>query len=258
MTTSWRYGSQQSPIKIDTASAIPILLPLDYLVIGYPNEPCAGYFDHTSHEFRFDIPPALQYQDRDLFLTQIHIHSRSEHWLDGNDFDFEIHFVHRVPSTSTDPASNADNTSYVVLAAFFKERPGALTPNAIRSLNAALPTKAPADGQNEKTAALRTNHSINPYDFLPTNLSQFFRYEGSLTTPDKNELHKEPANWDWDDSQDIRANESDIHKERVSWVVYPQLIEVDPNDVAGLKTNAQKPARNPQQLNRRFVLRNFW
>ena len=236
MTTSWRYGSQQSPIKIDTASAIPILLPLDYLVIGYPNEPRAGYFDHASHEFRFETPPALQYQGRDLSLTQIHIHSRSEHWLNGNDFDFEIHFVHRIPSTSTDPAPNADNTSYVVLAVFFKECPGALTPNAIRSLNEALLTKAPADGHNEETAALRTIHSINPYDFLPTNLSQFFRYEGSLTTPDEN----------------------DIYKEQVSWVIYPQLVEVDPKQVAELKKHTQKPARKHQELHRRFVLRNFW
>lgn len=68
-------------------------------------------------------------------------------------------------------------------------------------------------------------------DFLSANRDQFFRYEGSRTTPEYDQV--------------------------ISWFVLPHLVYVAPKDVAALKKYAHEHAREVQPLDRRFVLRNF-
>ncbi|MFO0903671.1 MAG: carbonic anhydrase family protein [Pirellulales bacterium] len=228
--SQWPYGSQQSPIRLETAKAVPVVFPVDYLVVDYPNQELPGKFNHSNHNFYFDSPPTIRFAGITAPLERVHIHSRSEHWLDGLDFDFEIHFVHPFPSPSTPDAVTGDST-HVVLGVFFKERRSVPTPLSIRALNSAL--KANAALRSDENCSVGA--AVNPVDFLPSNRSQFFRYEGSLTTPDG----------------------KCFFKERVSWVIYPHLIEVDPSDVEELKACAQEGAREPQEINRRFVLRNF-
>jgi carbonic anhydrase len=230
----WPYGSQQSPIQLETAKAIPVVYPIDYLVVDYPNQELPGIFNHSDHNFYFDSPPTIQFAGITAPLERVHIHSRSEHWLDGMDFDFEIHFVHPFLNPS-EPAATTGDSTHVVLGVFFKESPRAKTPKSIRALNDALKSKLKANSKRVAVDEPPVGTAVNPLDFLPSNRSQFFRYEGSLTTPDSNGLFKE----------------------RVSWVVYPHLIEVDPADVAELKQHAHEGAREPQEINRRFVLRNF-
>lgn len=230
----WPYGSQQSPIRIETAKAIPVVYPVDYLVVDYPNEALSGEFNHTNHNFYFDNPPSIQFAGITAPLERVHIHSRSEHWLDEADFDFEIHFVHPLPNPH-DPDSTTGESTHVVFGVFFKERAEATTPNSIRELNKALKAKLQSNVKRLADSEPPVRSAVNPIDFLPSNRSQFLRYEGSLTTPDTD----------------------GFFKERVSWLVYPHFVEVDPADVAELKEHAHEGARVPQDINRRFVLRNF-
>ena len=84
----WR---QQSPIDLVLGTSLPTTFARDYLVIGYPNADLPGRF--KSHNFYFDAPPPLTFNGQEASLERLHIHSPSEHRLDGEAFDFEIHFV---------------------------------------------------------------------------------------------------------------------------------------------------------------------
>lgn len=213
----WR---QQSPIDLAAGAALPVVFPRDYLVIGYPNADLPGHF--KDHNFWFDDPPPLTFNGKEAALERLHIHSPSEHLLEGKSFDFEIHFVNPLKDTTGD-------TKAVVIGVFFKERRGAVTPPGIRALDEAL--KAAPGAEGTLRAAGKVTGRVNPSDFLPVNRGQFFRYEGSLTTGDFDQV--------------------------ISWVVLPHLVYVAPKDVAVLKKHAHEHARKVQKIDRRFVLRNF-
>jgi carbonic anhydrase len=213
----WR---QQSPIDLVLGTSLPTTFARDYLVIGYPNADLPGRF--KSHNFYFDAPPPLTFNGQEASLERLHIHSPSEHRLDGKAFDFEIHFVNPLKDSSGDSKA-------VVIGVFFKERRGAATPPSIRALDEAL--KARATTRAGAGTGGEVSGSVNPSDFLPVNRGQFFRYEGSLTTGDFDQV--------------------------ISWFVLPHLVFVSPKDVAELKKHAHEPAREVQALDRRFVLRNF-
>ncbi len=46
------------------------------------------------------------------------------------------------------------------------------------------------------------------------------------------------------------------YNERVTWIVFPEVIEVAPEDVKSLKENAKEDARPIQMINRCVILRN--
>lgn len=73
--------------------------------------------------------------------------------------------------------------------------------------------------------------STNPLDWLPNDTKHYYRYEGSLTTPD--------------------------YDENVSWVVLREPLKVPKNELMKLIPFLKHPARLPQPLNRRFLLANF-
>jgi carbonic anhydrase len=212
----WR---QQSPIDLVMGTSFPATFARDYLVIGYPNTDLPGHF--KNHNFYFDSPPPLTFNGKEASLERLHIHSPSEHLLDGKAFDFEIHFVNPLQDTSGD-------TKAVVIGVFFKEKRGAATPPSIKTLDETLKARSRTLDNAGKS---EIPGSVNPSDFLPVNRGQFFRYEGSLTTGDFDQV--------------------------ISWVVMPHLVYVAPKDVAELKKYAHEHAREVQTLDRRFVLRNF-
>ena len=211
MTDFRPVWNQQSPIALDTAMSRVTAFPKDYLAIDYPNEALPGFF--AEHNFWFDNPPCISLDGHVAKLERLHIHSPSEHHVDGAHFPFEIHFVNKFLDESGDSKA-------VVIGAFFEELSGAPTPAGVLLLDRAL--RGPA-------LAERTPGLVNPWNFLPTNVDQFFRYEGSLTTPDYDQI--------------------------VSWVVMPTPVLVDPKDVRALKEHADDSARNLQKVERRFVLR---
>ncbi|QDT24396.1 carbonic anhydrase family protein [Gimesia chilikensis] len=229
MTSESSYMPQQSPINLIQASTIRVQLPAEYLEIKYPNEPLSGHFDH---DFYFDDPPETRFEGMSACLERIHIHSRSEHLVDGQDFDFEIHFVHPLPVKIPETGEQR----YLVLGVFFKENAASKTSKSIRILNDYFKANPESISKDSRGDDPPPQASINPCEFLPSDCSRFFRYEGSLTTPHK---------------------DSTSNPEIVSWVVFTELVEVNPEDVADLKQSAQDTARKPQEIYRRFILRNF-
>jgi carbonic anhydrase len=230
---TWPYGSQQSPINIDSRTTIPTKFPSDYLDVKYPDEELCGHFHEDDHNFYFTHPPILRYNGGHAMLQRVHIHSRSEHHIDNNIYDFEIHFVHPLPDERCPDSVTADS-NHLVLAAFFKEEKTATTPKSIKAMNRTL-----QEYSQNKTKATEQKDSkipghVNPCEFLPKDRTKFYRYEGSLTTP----------------------NICGYYKERVTWIVFPEVIEVAPNDVESLKKHAKEDARPIQLINRRVILRN--
>lgn len=102
---------------------------------------------------------SISIEGHDFELVQFHIHHPSEHKVNGQSFDLEVHFVHR-----------SAQHGLAVLGVFLK--PG--VPNAaLQPVFDAMPGEA---GQEMPLAGLDLNA------MLPVTRG-YFRYKGSLTTP---------------------------------------------------------------------------
>jgi len=161
-------GSRQSPVAIVSATAgsnppaIPephynavsleqFVFTASHLEIELPEHADGGYLDVGGKQYAF---------------KNFHIHTPSEHTLDGRYSRMEIHIVH------------SDGTDYMVL--------GVLV-NAGRSDPELAKLVAIIDRQGVTFKPLDwakqvSTDNINPESLLPTDRSFFF-YEGSLTTP---------------------------------------------------------------------------
>ena len=90
---------KQSPINIEVANTVPKDFPSEYLVLSYPNQSLSGHLGREEagehkENFYFDSPPSASFDGKNATLQRIHIHApTSEHYLDGQSFPFEIHFV---------------------------------------------------------------------------------------------------------------------------------------------------------------------
>lgn len=210
---------QQSPINIAYAETLRADFPDDYLVVSYPNIVLKGVF--LGDNFIPADPVQLQFAGSSCTLLKVHIHSPSEHTLESRDSSFEIHFVHQIDYPN-------GGSAFMVIGVLFDEESGAVSPDSIRTLSRKLGGKG---AKSRKRKSANFTHGVNLFHFLPENHSEWYRYEGSLT--------------------------SGTHAEDVSWIVmrHPRL--VNPDDVAELEKYAEQGAWPSQRTNRRFVLRNF-
>jgi len=150
-------GLAQSPIDVITTGAVhkslpslsPEYGPVDLEVVNN---------GHTIETTVGGDGASLTVGERTYRLIQLHWHTPSEHWLDGERFPMELHFVH------------ADGDDRLVLGALIRE--GRANPE-LDKLWATLP-REPGD---------RTEvHGFDLSKLLPASLSSY-RYSGSLTTP---------------------------------------------------------------------------
>jgi carbonic anhydrase len=135
-------------------------------------------------------------------LLQFHVHQPSEHLLNGHRYPLEIHFVHTAP----------DGTLGVV--GVFAE-PGDANPSLQTVLDA-----LGANGEADRP-------TLDPSGLLPED-RDYFRYEGSLTTP--------PCS------------------ETVDWAVLAEAITVSEAQIEAFARLHPGNARPVQPLNRRFLL----
>ena len=151
-------GKHQSPIDINTKTAPVAKLP--ELKFDYRRERIAAL--NNGHTIQHNETPGsfLFVGDEKFSLEQYHVHTPSEHTLDGKPFDLEIHFVHKSPSGAVVVVGvlvQGDEKAELDLP-LYHDLPG--TP-----------------GENVVFEGSR-----NPSDFLPRS-RDYFNYSGSFTTP---------------------------------------------------------------------------
>ena len=98
-------------------------------------------------------------EGKEYKLTQFHVHTPSEHQLNGQSYDMELHFVHQ-----------DTNGKYVVLAVMIQEGKENET---LVSLWRRLP---------KTVGEVSAKESVDLQALLPSN-KLFYSYSGSLTTP---------------------------------------------------------------------------
>lgn len=224
----------QSPIKLDSRTALSLSNPKNLLSIEYPlGKSYPGTFtrhDPSHGNFELSSPhPNIVFRGRKFRLLRVHIHTLAEHLVDSDDPSrFEVHLVHVPESGTLDDPKVVIGILYHVSSApsqhgledFIARAPSCAT---LRSL-----------GLDET----KPTHSITPSKLFPlltdgktADLENWFHYEGSLT--------------------------SFTYSEDVSWFVMKSEAAVDASVVKDLEAYAEQRPRPLQPLSRRLVARSF-
>lgn len=205
-------SSQQSPINI--ANPVRATFRPDVLRRHWA-EGVRGFLSpDTSHGLKILFQPdpnsfvaigGKRYQ-----LASFHFHHPSEHYLGGRQFDVELHVVHQ----------DLADLSFAVLAVFIEVDPKGAH-DGLKGLHEALKRRNPVQDAT-------FDFSTNPNDWVPSHVSHFYRYQGSLTT--------EPFSED------------------VTWTVFNDPLVGTREQVETLIGEAKSHARGLQPLNRRYII----
>jgi carbonic anhydrase len=161
-------GKEQSPINIETSRVIEDEKIPD-LVINYkPTEFSLSNNGHTIQGNPFTNDNTFIVDNKEYMLAQFHFHTPSEHQFNGQNFDMELHFVHKDV-----------NNQLAVLGLMIKE--GASNPYLEKAWNV-MPTE-------ETTEDVKLTEPIDLMSLLPKDTDSF-QYNGSLTTPPCSEAVK--------------------------------------------------------------------
>lgn len=195
-------GSQQSPI--DIGETIPARL--SPLHIAWKKSADTIVNNGHTIQVNFAAGSTLAAGKQNYTLLQFHFHRPSEHLIGGKSFPMEAHFVHR---------NAAGNLAVIgVLMATGRANP---------VFDKIVVTMPKSEGPPVKADA-----AIDPNRLLPPRRG-YYRYAGSLTTPQCNEI--------------------------VDWLLLAEPIQVAAKDVDAFAKLYPMNARPAQKINRRFVLR---
>lgn len=214
---------QQSPIKLFKSESHYVEFPSDYLSLDYQDAPFVGNFIEENGHNNFVLtkphsgknPPLIKFGGQKAELVKIHLHTPSEHDLEGANQDGEIHLIHKIESPT-------GGSELIVFGVFFKKSAKGIKGDFFQLWTSELKAAKKAKGGKEV--------EIDPRNLLPP-LDKWYRYEGSLTSEPYNEI--------------------------VTWVVFPTPLSISSEDLNKLKKEAEQPERTTQDINRRYVLRNF-
>lgn len=103
------HWSQQSPIEILKSKSLYVEFKKDYLSVDYRDAPYAGQFVESGGHRNFELakphsgknPPLVRLGGLKAELVKIHLHTPSEHDLEGSNQDGEIHLIHKIDSPTT-------------------------------------------------------------------------------------------------------------------------------------------------------------
>lgn len=191
----------QSPIDIITRQARydPTLPPLEFVYQGNVTlsitDTRPQFNDDENATIRADVPSGstLTIAGTVYNFLQFHLHALSEHEIDGDRGDMELHLVHRATDPDGTPGALAvvgqiiriGKTANAALAPYF---------SALASLSDSAPDLAPG-------AVPPAFAQVPDFDLtrlIPSDLSSY-RYSGSLTAPSPGgedaKLLLEPVDW---------------------------------------------------------------
>ena len=153
-------GVQQSPVDIAVSHSIDA----DLSEIEFFYRPTNLNVLNNGHTIQanYGEGSTITVNGDNYELLQFHFHTPSEHTLNGEAYDMEVHLVHK----------NAEGKLAVV--GIFMEEGSAN--NALEPVWQNMPAKADI---TNKVASIK----INGADLLPNDSSEYFHYKGSLTTP---------------------------------------------------------------------------
>jgi carbonic anhydrase len=191
-------GKSQSPVDVVTGS---LKLEASAQTLGWniPDKSAAQFANlvkgqggdsayelYNGHTFQVEhIDATFTYNNVVYKLKQFHMHTASEHTIDGKHSDVEMQFVH-----TTDDASAPNKV--LVVGAFFKVQAGQGSPAFMRDLVKAIPKLTdvgtaivPVDFQNiAQTVMIGSlpHKGATEAGFTP-NFKNYMTYQGSFTTP---------------------------------------------------------------------------
>ena len=198
-------GQSQSPINLESS----VSSSLGSLELDYQDTPLK--IVNNDRTIRVDYQPGsnLILDGQKYELLQFHFHQPSEHLISGQAADMEAHLVHK----------NKETGDLVVLAVLMSQ--GRINQVLDRVWN-----KIPFGNSQEEASDL----IINASNLLPENINQYYRYQGSLTTPPCSEI--------------------------VTWLVLKQPVEISQLQIARFLEVIGSNARPVQALNNRSIKSN--
>lgn len=151
-------GKSQSPINLTAAESADLIDP------DFHYEPVPLNLLNNGHTVQVPYAPGsyVMLDGQQYNLLQFHFHSPSEHAIEGQPWDAELHLVHQ---------NDAGDLAVVAVLLQADDGDDALS---YGELSVNLPVKA---GDKVRTGAI-----VNAKDLLPAK-NTTYRYSGSLTTP---------------------------------------------------------------------------
>jgi len=170
-------GSSQSPIDIVTADVVEGDASIDFVYDG-------TVASATNNGHAVTVSPttrAIYVEGKKYTLAQFHFHTLSEHTVNGQHYDMEMHLVHADEAWL---AGDTEGGKLAVIGVFIKAGDENKT---LEEIFEHLPHYDHATSHGETISA---DLSANFYKLLPTgrNSGDVYSYSGSLTTPTCNEV----------------------------------------------------------------------
>jgi len=149
-------GSEQSPVDISDA-------PVHDADITFNYNPTALNIINNGHTIKveYDEGSTITVEGKAYNLLQFHFHAPSEHTIDGEYYDMELHLVHQ-----------SDDGEYAVIGVM-------ITAGKENEAYKPVWDNMPAEEGELQTISGVT---VNAIDLLPEDRS-YYRYDGSFTTP---------------------------------------------------------------------------
>ena len=156
-------GSAQSPIDISDATPIN----LNDIEVNYSESMMSIFNNGHTIQVNYDEGSSITYNEVDYHLLQFHFHHPSEHTINGEHSDMEIHFVHA-----------SDNGNLAVIGVMLNAGE-----DMMNDAYASVFENLPAETSDPDAMGM----SMNGANMLPESTT-FFTYNGSLTTPPCTEI----------------------------------------------------------------------
>jgi carbonic anhydrase len=160
-------GTAQSPIDI---AADGLLAGDDELQISWGETRLLAY--NSGHYIRYEVDPGstVTTVDGTYDLLQFHFHGLSEHTVDGEHLDMEVHFVHQ----------DQDDPDRLLVIAMFVDEGGDIEVDALGEGGALRFHDALALTVSEEPTELGGTADLG---LVASTLETYVAYDGSLTTP---------------------------------------------------------------------------